>query len=162
MNEVAGTRNVPEFLSRLLPWTKFRPWWVAADARFFLAPRWLPTLLDQALRLRRPDAPESRRACADPKTSGYARQCPAPPCHVPGYEKICRFDWPYRSGGQATCVLIPRATTAALIRCGWLNTSNPSLRAIAASVMPAASAIRTAKAVGADTATISGAPIALA
>ena len=40
------------------------------------------------------------------------------------------------------------------MRCGWVNNSKPSLRAIAASVMPAASAVRMASAVGADTATI--------
>ena len=44
--------------------------------------------------------------------------------------------------------------------CGCVKTSNPSARAMAASVMPAASAIRTASAVGAETATISGAPMA--
>ncbi len=41
-----------------------------------------------------------------------------------------------------------------------MNTSKPSARAIAASVIPAASAMRTASAVGADTDTITGAPIA--
>ena len=46
------------------------------------------------------------------------------------------------------------------MRPGWVNISNPSLRAIAASVMPAASAVRTASAVGAETATMTGAPIA--
>ena len=46
------------------------------------------------------------------------------------------------------------------MRSGCVKTSKPSARAIAASVMPAASAIRTASAVGAETATISGAPIA--
>ena len=45
-------------------------------------------------------------------------------------------------------------------RWGWVKTSKPSLRAIATSVMPAASAMRTASAVGAETATIIGAPIA--
>ena len=46
------------------------------------------------------------------------------------------------------------------MRQGCVNTSNPSVRAMAASVIPAASAIRTASAVGADTDTITGAPIA--
>jgi hypothetical protein len=41
-----------------------------------------------------------------------------------------------------------------------VKTSKPSLRAIATSVIPAASAIRIASAVGADTATIIGALIA--
>ena len=40
------------------------------------------------------------------------------------------------------------------MRCGWVNTSNPSFRATATSVMPAASAMRTASAVGAETATM--------
>ena len=40
-----------------------------------------------------------------------------------------------------------------------MGESNPSLRAMATSVMPQASAMRTAKAVGADTATSTGAPI---
>ena len=46
-----------------------------------------------------------------------------------------------------------------LMRCGCVKISKPSLRAIATSVMPAASAVRTASAVGAETATISGAPM---
>src|SRR5258708_22853060 len=46
------------------------------------------------------------------------------------------------------------------IRQGCVNTSNPSARAMAARVIPAASAMRTASAVGADTDTITGAPIA--
>ena len=43
---------------------------------------------------------------------------------------------------------------------GWVKISNPSPRAMATSVMPAASAIRTASAVGAETATMTGAPMA--
>ena len=57
------------------------------------------------------------------------------------------------------------ATWAALSRqcvAGWVKISKPSLRAMATSVMPAASAVRTASAVGADTATTTGAPIAAA
>src|SRR5436305_9427987 len=46
------------------------------------------------------------------------------------------------------------------IRVGCVNTSNPSARAMAASVIPAASAIRTASAVGAETDTITDAPSA--
>ena len=46
------------------------------------------------------------------------------------------------------------------MRCGWVNTSNPSFLATATSVMPQASAMRTASAVGADTATMMGAPMA--
>src|SRR5579883_1917082 len=48
--------------------------------------------------------------------------------------------------------------TLAVIRPGWVKISKPSARATATSVMPAASAIRTASAVGAETATITGAP----
>lgn len=46
------------------------------------------------------------------------------------------------------------------MRPGWVKISNPSPRAMAARVMPAASAIRTASAVGAETATMTAAPIA--
>ena len=46
------------------------------------------------------------------------------------------------------------------MRCGCVKTSKPSFLAMATRVMPALSAIRTASAVGADTATITGAPIA--
>ena len=53
-----------------------------------------------------------------------------------------------------------RLSASDVIRSGCAKISKPSARAIAASVIPAASAIRTANAVGADTATISGAPIA--
>ncbi len=49
-----------------------------------------------------------------------------------------------------------------MIRCGWVKISKPSLRATAISVMPAASAVRTASAVGADTATMTGMPMAAA
>ena len=41
-----------------------------------------------------------------------------------------------------------------------MNTSNPSARAMAASVIPAKSAVRTASAVGAETDTITGVPMA--
>src|SRR2546421_7262949 len=43
-------------------------------------------------------------------------------------------------------------------RSAWVKISNPSCRATAARVMPAASATRTASAVGADTATRIGTP----
>ncbi len=46
-----------------------------------------------------------------------------------------------------------------LMRSGWVNISNPSSRATATSVTPAASAVRTASAVGAETATRIGTPI---
>src|SRR5882757_1323611 len=46
------------------------------------------------------------------------------------------------------------------IRCGCVNTSKPSARAMAASVIPAASAMRMASAVGAETETITDAPMA--
>ena len=49
----------------------------------------------------------------------------------------------------------PAATT---MRSGWVKTSKPSARAMPTSVMPACSAMRTASAVGADTATTTGAP----
>jgi hypothetical protein len=56
----------------------------------------------------------------------------------------------------------PIAVSAAVpneIRRGCVNTSKPSARAMAASVIPAASAMRTASAVGAETDTITDAPI---
>ena len=45
------------------------------------------------------------------------------------------------------------------MRCRWVNTSKPSARATAQSVIPAASAMRTANAVGAEIATNGGAPM---
>src|SRR6202045_5428354 len=52
------------------------------------------------------------------------------------------------------------ATALGEIRYGCVNTSNPSARAMATSVIPAFSAMRTASAVGAETDTIKGAPMA--
>src|SRR5271156_1224515 len=46
-----------------------------------------------------------------------------------------------------------------MIRSGWVNTSNPSSRAMPTRVRPATSAVRTANAVGADTPTMIAAPI---
>jgi len=60
---------------------------------------------------------------------------------------------PYR---QATLT-----TASDEIRQGCVNTSNPSARAMAARVMPAASAMRTASPVGAETDTITGEPMAV-
>ena len=48
------------------------------------------------------------------------------------------------------------------MRCGFVKISKPSLRATATSVIPDASAVRTASAVGADTATKTGRPMAAA
>src|SRR6266850_4271964 len=45
-----------------------------------------------------------------------------------------------------------------VIRSGWVNTSNPSSRAMPTRVRPVDSAVRTAKAVGADTPTMIAAP----
>ena len=74
-----------------------------------------------------------------------------------GWRRTCQSDWPYRRACQATW-----ATCSRVIRSGWAKISKPSPRAIPISVMPAASAVRTASAVGADIATITGAPITAA
>lgn len=58
--------------------------------------------------------------------------------------------------------LIGRRLRSFLIRCGCVNTSKPSLRATAIKVMPAACAMRTASAVGADMAISMGMPMAAA
>src|SRR3984893_4173124 len=65
---------------------------------------------------------------------------------------IYRDQSPYRHGTSAT--------DPGEIRHGCENTSKPSARAMAASVIPALSAMRPASAVGAETDTITGAPIA--
>src|ERR1700730_15336344 len=72
--------------------------------------------------------------------------------HHPFAGLIYRDQSPYRQGTSATA--------PGEIRHGCVNTSNPSARAMAASVIPALSAMRTASAVGAETDTITGAPIA--
>src|SRR5712664_2045104 len=69
---------------------------------------------------------------------------------------------PVAIGGSATAMcrtIIQDYPASDEIRQGCVNTSNPSARAMAARVIPAASAIRTASAVGAETDTITGAPI---
>ena len=105
----------------------------------------------------RPDARRSLSASADPRISsmlGDARHRLVVALAMEEFsDLIGHVDEPVRHD----TIGLPEQDSAA-IRWGWVNTSNPSARAIAKSVMPAASAMRTANAVGADTATIRGAP----
>src|ERR1700691_6025356 len=114
-------------------------------------------LSDQVRRLQRLDVRRSQRASSNPRIFGCdppSRQRLVP---VPDSQRTWRFDWPCTPACQATWVTV--SLLVSLMRCGWVKTSKPSLRATAASVIPAALAVRTASAVGAETATISGAPI---
>jgi hypothetical protein len=101
-------------------------------------------------------------ACAsgDPRTCGCDQRRQPLRGRVPGSRRIFRFNWPCKPADYHATWAVPCATAADAMRSGWVKISKPSERAMATSVMPAASAILTASAVGAETATMTGAPIA--
>ena len=103
----------------------------------------------------------ARWTCLSQQAS-YRGAKPATPAtfRVPGCRRICRCDWPCRPADHRAKCAVPCATAADAMRSGRVKTSKPSFRATATSVMPAASATLAASAVGAETAAMTGAPIA--